>query len=137
MDLLVRLAHRVLLDQVKEELFLLYGVSQHVPQRKELNWYMLDSVVSKTLWSEIGGGVDYQCLSKQPQYLTVKCGIQKPRAYMTGVEYEDWEGGQLNTVSFLGVPCAVCYTSSRGAVLMIPGRYQCPSAGQQSTMDTW
>ena len=85
-------------------------------------------LVGKTLWSEIGGGIDYQCLSKQPQYLTVKNGIQGPRAYMTGVEYEDWEGGQLSTKHHLGVPCAVCYTSSRGAVLMIPGRYQCPSS---------
>ena len=44
-DLLVRLAHRVLLDQVKEELFLLYGVSQHVPQQRELNWYMMGWLV--------------------------------------------------------------------------------------------
>ena len=87
-----------------------------------------DGLAGKTSRSDTGGGIDYQCLSKQPKYLALKSGTQGMRAYMTGVEYEHMNGGQLSTAQFRGVPCAVCYTSSRGAVLMIPGRYQCPSS---------
>ena len=85
-------------------------------------------LVAKASFKESGGGVDYQCLTNDPQYLEYQDGIQAPRDYITGVEYEDWEEGPLSGVHHQGVPCAVCYTSSRSAVLTIPGRYECPSS---------
>lgn len=85
-------------------------------------------LAAKTAHHDTGGGIDYQCLSKSPQYLTVKSGKNQPRSYITGVEYEDWESGPLGKVHYLGVPCAVCYTSVRSVTIMIPGQYTCPES---------
>ncbi len=87
-------------------------------------------LVGKSHYSSSGGGIDYQCLSSTPSYLKVKDGIQTARSYMTGVEYEDWEGGALAKVNFYGVPCAVCYTT-RSVVITIPGQHTCPSDWRQ------
>ena len=87
-----------------------------------------DGIAGKSEHNGNGGGVDYQCLSKEPQYLTVYPGIQNARSFMNGVQFEDWEGtytgGDLKAA---GVYCAVCFTQSRSVSIMIPGRYQCPS----------
>ena len=87
-------------------------------------------LVGKSYWNNNGGGIDYQCLSSKPSYLKVKDGIQTARSHMTGVEYEDWEGGALAKSHYYGVPCAVCYTT-RSVVIMIPGQYTCPSGWRQ------
>ena len=87
-------------------------------------------LVGKSHWNNNGGGIDYQCLSSKPSYLKVKDGIQTARSHMTGVEYEDWEGGALAKSHFYGVPCAVCYTT-RSVAIMIPGQHTCPSDWRQ------
>ena len=46
---------------------------------------------------------------------------------MYGVEYQVKDSGPLSSLHFNGVPCAVCLTYTRGTVLMIPGKYNCPS----------
>ena len=52
---------------------------------------------------------------------------------MHGVEYETGftspgEIGPLYSVNDYNAPCAVCYTSMRGTVVMIPAQLTCPSS---------
>ena len=77
-----------------------------------------------------GGGANYLCLPEQPQYSTFTTGTQGGRVYLYGVEYQTGNHANSPLRSFHdhNVPCAVCYTSSRGTVVMIPARLTCPSS---------
>ena len=82
---------------------------------------------------ERGGAANYICLPEQPQYSTYTAGAQSWRAYLYGAEYETGltepgEIGPLRSFNDHNVPCAVCYTSTRETVLMIPARITCPSS---------
>ena len=46
---------------------------------------------------------------------------------MYSAEYEIPDNGPLKSLHFNGVPCALCLIYTRGTVLMIPGKYTCPS----------
>ena len=89
---------------------------------------MYDGIAGRTEHSVKGGGIDFQFLSKVPQYLSVSSGIQQLRSSLSAVEHEDQEGPTLTSSTFrkAGLYCAVCYTQTRGASIMIPGRCQCP-----------
>ena len=81
--------------------------------------------------SETGGGANHLCLPEQPQYLTYTAGSQIGRAHLYGVEYRtagSRDNGPLHSFQHHNVPCAVCYTSTRGTVMMIPARITCPSS---------
>ena len=74
-----------------------------------------------------GGGVNYLCLPHSPKYDKFKDGYQNS-VRMYGSEYE------VNTVNPFkknlhdhDAPCVVCYVSSRGSMLMMPARNDCPS----------
>ena len=77
-----------------------------------------------------GGGANYLCLPEQPQYSTYTPGTQNGRAYLYGAEYQTRvaSNGPLHSVSNYNVPCAVCYTLTRGIVVMIPAQYTCPQS---------
>ena len=83
-------------------------------------------------YTDRGGGANYLCLPEQPQYSNYTPGVQSGRAYLYGTEYQ--AGGphqQDNGPLSLGdhnVPCAVCYSSTRAAIVMIPAQYTCPSS---------
>ena len=83
-------------------------------------------------YSEQGGGANYLCLPDQPQYSTYTAGTQTGRAYLYGAEYQTGGGatynGPLHSFHDHNVPCAVCYTSTRETVVMIPARLTCPSS---------
>ena len=69
------------------------------------------------------------CLPDQPEFLGVSAGHQNDRARVYGVEYEPRDnppvfGNLLNH----NAPCAACYTSARGAKIMIPGKVNCTSS---------
>ena len=86
-----------------------------------------------SFFSEKGGGANYLCLPEQPQYSTFTTGVQNGRAYLYGAEYQTGspypqDTGPLHSVAQHNVPCAVCYTSTRGTVVMIPARLTCPSS---------
>ncbi|XP_019860029.1 PREDICTED: short-chain collagen C4-like [Amphimedon queenslandica] len=71
-----------------------------------------------------GGGANYVCLPKVPQYMSTT--VPDLYSHMYGTEY------QVNNHIFSGkhdhnVPCAVCYTSTKSVKLMIPARTSCPS----------
>ena len=55
-------------------------------------------------------------------------GSQGGRALLYGAEYEPGEGAPFSSVDDHNVPCAVCYTSTRETVLMIPAQLTCPSS---------
>ena len=83
-------------------------------------------------YNQRGGGANYLCLPEQPQYSNYTSGVQNGRAYLYGAEYETGgtqpqDNGPLSSVAEHNVPCAVCYTSTRGTAVMIPAQYTCPS----------
>ena len=84
-----------------------------------------------SFYIERGGGANYLCLPEQPQYSTYTAGIQSSgRAFLYGAEYQTGDGdiGPLHSVYQHNVPCAVCYTSTRETVVMIPARLTCPTS---------
>ena len=71
-----------------------------------------------------GGGANYLCLPKNPQYL---------RSGVPGGNQLSWLRGSEYQYTFVGrhdhnVPCSVCYVSGRAAQLMIPANLNCPSS---------
>ena len=81
-------------------------------------------------WSHKGGGGNYQCITEQPENFDFGASTQTG-SYMYGVEYQMDVGTVPSATSHIhdhDVPCAVCYVSTRVAILMIPGRYTCPQS---------
>ena len=74
-----------------------------------------------------GGGANKLCVPDNPQYLSYASGYQDS-GYLYGAEYEAWHGQPFTYMHQRNVPCAVCYTSSRETLLMIPARTSCPSS---------
>ena len=72
-----------------------------------------------------GGGANYVCLHKDPQYLSSYAPAYS--GFMYGTEYE-WSNGIFTGKDQYNVPCAVCYTSTKSVKLMIPSRTSCPSS---------
>ena len=84
-----------------------------------------------SLYTEKGGGANYLCLPEQPQYSTYTAGSQRGRAHLYGAEYQTgafYDNRPLHSVYDHNVPCAVCYTSTRETVMMIPARLTCPTS---------
>ena len=81
-------------------------------------------------YNEKGGGANYLCLPEQPQYSFFTAGTQSGRAYLYGAEYQTINNANspLHSLHDHNVPCAVCYTSTRETLLMIPARLTCPSS---------
>ena len=92
-----------------------------------------EGIVAKGYHGHYGGGIDYQCLPKDPDYPEFISGIQTHRAYVSGVEYEQWEwsNGPYRAVHLHVAVCATCHTSTKGSSLMIPGKTQCPKGWTQ------
>ena len=80
---------------------------------------------TETVYSGRIGGSDYGsnfvCMPDDPQYLSTSEGIYS----MYGVEYYNHPTG--SNVDYHNAPCAVCYTSTRGTILMLPAKFTCPS----------
>ena len=75
-----------------------------------------------------GGGGNYQCLTSEPANFAF--GRRREDAgYIYGTEFETWGNVPSSSLSLANqnVACAVCYVSTRGAVVMIPGTYVCPA----------
>ena len=72
-----------------------------------------------------GGGTNLLCLPDNPDYHAVDTPTsgQSP---LYGVEYHT-NVGSLNLVD-QNVPCAVCYTPTRGTMVMIPAWTHCPAS---------
>ena len=74
-----------------------------------------------------GGSAEYQCLHQQPQFLSTTPGIQELRGFLYGTEYEVQDSPPAFSDMFRhDAPCAVCYTPTRTAKIIIPARTSCP-----------
>ena len=73
-------------------------------------------------YAQSGGGANYLCLPKDPQYS--KDGSYQHASYLYGSEYENTLVGTHNH----NVPCTVCYVATRSTTLMIPAHTTCPTS---------
>ena len=84
-------------------------------------------IVGGAHYSHQGGGVNYLCLPNNPKYDKYKDGWQDS-GYMYGTEYQV---GSFNpfkkNLHNHEAPCVVCFVKSRGSMLMMPARNDCPS----------
>ena len=79
-----------------------------------------------TRYSHKGGAANILCLPNDPQYSRYGSGVTG-WSPLTGVEYAIASGQPFYSVDNHNMPCAVCYTSSRVTVLMIPAKLTCPT----------
>ena len=74
-------------------------------------------------YSHSGGGANYLCMPKDPEYVLAHVDGVRDHSYIHGAEYEVPIQGTHDH----GVPCAVCYVTTRPTVLMIPAKASCPT----------
>ncbi|XP_020625853.1 uncharacterized protein LOC110063227 isoform X2 [Orbicella faveolata] len=74
-----------------------------------------------------GGGANYLCLPLNPKYGKYKDGHQNA-GYVYGAEYQVAYGfNPFKNIHDYEAVCAVCFTKTRGSMLMMPARNDCPS----------
>ena len=78
-------------------------------------------------YSHSGGGANYLCLPKIPDYLLN--GLPDYANYLYGAEYE--RPVPFSNLDDHNVPCSVCYVDKRVSKLMIPAKITCPSSWTQ------
>ena len=86
-------------------------------------------VIGGESYNHYGGGSQYLCLPRNPKYDKYQNGHQHA-GYVYGTEYE--VGGNngnpfARNLHDHDAPCAVCFVKSRGSLLMMPARNDCPS----------
>ena len=81
--------------------------------------------VGGSWYGNTGGGANYLCLPEDPLYLTYQPGVQDVSPIF-GTEYQAFGGQPLRAVHNHNVPCAVCFSSMRETVLMLPAKPTCP-----------
>ena len=80
-------------------------------------------------YTHSGGGSQYLCLPRNPKYDKYQNGHQNA-GYVFGTEYEvsQYNGNPFaRNLHDHDAPCAVCFVQSRGSMLMMPARNDCPS----------
>ena len=77
-----------------------------------------------SFYDQQGGGANYLCMPEDPEYtLRFTSGV-RDQSYVFGAEYQ----GPIQGGHDHNVPCAVCYASTRAAVMMIPAKTTCPQS---------
>ena len=74
-----------------------------------------------------GGGAEKLCLPLDPDYISDSRSITSYSSTLHGAEYQTANGPHHNLHNH-NVPCAVCYTSTRAAMIMVPAKTECPSS---------
>ena len=77
-----------------------------------------------SFYNHRGGGANYLCMPEDPEYTLPFTSGVRDYSYVYGAEYE----GPIPSVHDHNVPCAVCYASTRAAVIMIPAKTTCPQS---------
>ena len=80
---------------------------------------------AKSHYTHTGGGANYLCLHKDPQWPDVTTSTFEYGDRIHGVEYKILTGLDSSTLNN-DAPCAVCHVDGRGDHLMIPGQRTCP-----------
>ncbi|XP_068731429.1 short-chain collagen C4-like [Montipora capricornis] len=86
-------------------------------------------IIGGEYWNHYAGGVNYLCLPHNPKYDKYKDGHQ-PAGYIYGTEYEvsQYNGDPFKrNLHDHEAPCVACFVASRGSMLMMPARNDCPS----------
>ena len=71
-----------------------------------------------------GSGANHLCMPEDPEYTLRSTSGSQDYSSLFGVEYQHPIEGVPNH----NVPCAVCYASTRAAVMMIPAKTTCPQS---------
>ena len=79
-----------------------------------------------TKYDQHGGGANLLCLPDDPEYSRYASGVQG-LSPLRGAEYQVASGQPLYSVSSHNMPCAVCCTSTRSKLLVIPAKLTCPT----------
>ena len=82
-----------------------------------------EGYASGSKWAESGGGANYICLPKDPEYLPQASGQSSHHAWLYGAEYHS---RLYPSFADHGATCAVCFATGKTAVLMIPAKLTCP-----------
>ena len=92
-------------------------------------YLLLLGIMGGEHYNHYGGGVNYLCLPNNPKYDKYKNG-GRSSGYVYGTEYEvnQYNGDPFKkSLHDHEAPCVVCFTKSRGSMLMMPARNDCPS----------
>ena len=75
-----------------------------------------------------GGGVEKLCMPLDPDYISDSRSTTAN--WVSTLHGTEWEtlNGPLHNVYQHNIPCAVCYASTRAAMIMIPAKTECPSS---------
>ena len=82
-----------------------------------------EGIAGGSHYTHEGGGANYICLPKVPEYQSNTEPTYK--SYMYGVEYESHH--KFFGKHDLNAPCAVCYKNTKTTQMMVPGWDTCPS----------
>ena len=85
-------------------------------------------VAGGSWYNHPGGGANYLCLTREPQWGNFSAGAEAARGLLYGAQYHDLDSVYPGKGLWDNdVPCAVCRPRHRSTVMMIPGRFQCPA----------
>lgn len=84
-----------------------------------------EGIVGGSHYSRSGGGANYLCLPKDPDYDT--SAKVRYQSFLYGAEYQ-FHTSLLKSKENYNPPCAVCHVPSRSSKLMIPAKTSCPSS---------
>ena len=88
---------------------------------------MMAGIIGGDSHTHPGGGVNYLCLPHKPKYGKYKDGNQYS-GFVYGAEYHVSSFNPFNKNPHDNeAVCAVCFAKSRGSMLMMPARNDCPS----------
>ena len=88
---------------------------------------LYEGIAGGSHFTHSGGGANYLCLPKVPQYLSTAVPPDPDRSYLYGAEYESVNNIYPSKHEH-NVPCAVCYISTKSTKLMIPAQTTCPKS---------
>ena len=94
-----------------------------------INLFLVSGIVGGEGYNHHGGGANYLCLPHNPRYDKYTDGRQHA-GYVYGTEYEvsQYSGNPFKrNLHDHEAPCVVCFVKSRGSMLMMPARNDCPS----------
>ena len=102
------------------------------PRKLSIFYHILFNVlgiIGGEHYTHYGGGSNYLCLPRNPKYDKYQNGHQYA-GYVYGTEYQVPRYNRNPFDKNLhdhDVPCAVCFVKSRGSMLIMPARNDCPS----------
>ena len=93
--------------------------------------FNISGVVAGSYYTHSGGGSNYLCMPRDPEWGKVTAGFQSG-GQLYGGEYQTYSSNdpfsKANAQSLPNnnVPCAVCLVTSRPTKVMIPAKLTCP-----------